>query len=451
MALSSPGIGSGIDVKGIVSQLIAIERQPVVRILERNVELKAALSGYGKLASDLSTFQSAMQDLSDVDKFSVFSTTSSNEDVVTASASGDAARGVVEVDVQRLAENHRLVAGTAFADTDTTVVAGTGETMTLTVGGSAFTVDIGDQTLAGVRDAINDASDNTGVTASIITDDTGSYLTLTSERTGADGFVTASFSGSDPLSLSALNDDRDASGTFDADDLNAVTVLEGQFTVTTSTNEVTDAITGVTLSLKDTGTSTVRIDRDTATVQKNVEAFVSAYNKVIGTLNELRDGALQTDRSTLNSLEARFRTELTQAVDSDGAYSRLFEIGITTQRDGTLAVDSSALSNVLENNFDEVATLFASENTGYAVRFERLADAYLDTGGLIDSRRQSLNRQVSDNDDRKLSLEQRIELKEQRLLEQFGGLDGVVSSLNAQADRLTQQLESIQATTLNRD
>lgn len=451
MALSSPGIGSGIDVKGIVSQLISIERQPVVRILERNVELKAALSGYGKLASDLSTFQNAMQDLSDVDKFSVFSTTSSNEDVVTASASGDAARGVVEVEVQRLAENHRLVAGTAFADTDTTTVAGTGETMTLTVGGSAFTVDIGDQTLAGVRDAINDAPDNTGVTASIITDDTGSYLTLTSEQTGADGFVSASYSGSDPFSLSALNDDRDASGTFDADDLNAVTVLEGQFTVTTSTNQVNDAITGVTLSLKETGTSTVRIERDTGAVQTNVEAFVSAYNKVISTLNELRGGALQTDRSTLNSLEARFRTELTQAVDGDGAYSRLFEIGITTQRDGTLTVDSSALSNVLENNFDEVATLFASKDSGYAVRFERLADAYLDTGGLIDSRRQSLNRQVSDNDDRKLSLEQRIEIKEQRLLEQFGGLDGVVSSLNAQADRLTQQLASIQATTLNRD
>lgn len=449
MALSSPGIGSGLDVQGIVSQLIAIERQPVVRILERNVELKAALSGYGKLSSALSTFQSAMQDLSDLEKFSVFSATSSDDAVVTASASSDAAQGVVEVEVKRLAENHRLAAGTAFADTGTTTVAATGETMTIDVGGDAFTVDIGDKTLAQVRDAINDDDANTGVTASIITDDTGSYLTLTSSATGSDGLISVSYSGADAFSFNTLNADRDASGGFTATDLDAVAVLEGQFTVTSSTNSISSAVSGVTFTLQGEGTSTVRVSRDTDEVGKNVKAFVSAYNGVVSTLNELRDGVLQIDRSTLNSIESRFRAELSQGVQG-GTYSQLFEIGITTKRDGTLELDSTALNTVLEGNFDDLATLFATEDTGYATRFEDLAGFYLDSGGLIDNRRQSLNRQVSDNEDRKLSLEQRIAIKEQRLLQQFGGLDGVVSSLNAQGDWLTAQLDSIQATTLNR-
>jgi len=442
--LSSPGIGSGLDVQGIVSQLIQVEQRPILRNSERTVELQAALSGYGKLSSAMAEFQSAMQKLSSSDEFRIFSATSSDEDVVKASASSDAARGVFDVDVQRLAENHRMVAGTAFADTDATEVGTTGDTMTIAVGGGVLEIDLEGLTLGAVRDAINDASNNPGVTATIVTDDTGNYLTLTGGETGSDNFVTVTFGGADPFSFENLNVDRDGDAAFTAADLDAVVVLENRFTVTSNRNSIADAVTGLTLDLESVGTSTVRIDRDTAAVGDNVRSFVSAYNGVVSTIDELKGGVLEGDTSTLAFIESQLRSVLLEGVGVEGAvYSQLFEIGISTTREGTLEVENDSLNRALEGNFEDVATLFSAPERGYALRFDSLADDFLSASGIFSSREDSLGNQIDILKDRKIELERRLALKEARLFAQFSQLDGLLASLNATSDYLTQQLDNL--------
>ncbi|MCA8973856.1 MAG: flagellar filament capping protein FliD, partial [Planctomycetes bacterium] len=305
--LSTPGVGSGLDISSIIDQLMAIERRPLVKVGTRQVELEARLSAFGKLKSTVSTFESAMAGLEDADKFKFFQATSSNEDVLTASAAAGAARGRYSVEVVRIAENHRMAAATVFSDTDTTTIGTTGDTMTITVGSASFDVEYGDLTLDGVRDAINEAGAAHGVTASLLQDDTGYHLTLAADDTGSDHLLGVSYSATDSFSFQTLNADRDGSGGFTGADLDAVLTLENSFTATRSSNSVSDVISGVTLSLVDAGSVTIDVDRDMSAIRGSVNEFIGAYNSVVSTTAKLRNEVLADERASLLSLEARFR------------------------------------------------------------------------------------------------------------------------------------------------
>src|SRR3990172_3811334 len=128
--LNSPGIGSGLDVRSIVDRLMAVERQPLVRLDTRAVELRTQVSAYGQLKGALSTFKDAMAKLNDLTKFKVFAAKSSDEAVLSASASSTAAKGTYAITVNRIAENHRLGPNQTFADTDTTTIGTVGDTAT---------------------------------------------------------------------------------------------------------------------------------------------------------------------------------------------------------------------------------------------------------------------------------------------------------------------------------
>ena len=441
--LSSPGIGSGLDVQAIVQQLITLEQAPIVRLTEREVSLQASLSGFGQLKSTVAEFQNAMKSLSSSDQFRIFSGQSSNEDVVEVSATSSAAQGVFGIDVQRLAENHRQVSSNSFADSTVTPIGTTGDTMTIQVGGGSFTVEIGDLTLDEVRTAINDADDNSGVTASIITDDTGSYLSLTANETGSSNLITATYSGADPFALTTINEDRDGDLSFTASDLDAVVELENQFTVTRPSNTISDAVSGISLDLKSVGSSTISIDRDIAAVKDNVRGFVNAFNAVVSSLDELKGGVLASDTASLVSFESQFRAVLLEPANGEGVFTNLFEIGVSTKRNGQLEVDDSVLDSAVSENFADVADLFANDFSGFAVRFDNLADELLAADGVFNSREASIERQVSQIQDRRLVLEDRLLIKEERLLLQFSALDGLLTSLNATSDFLTRQLDQL--------
>ena len=312
--LSTPGIGSGLDISSIIDQLMTIESQPLVQLGVEEIELQAQLSAFGTLKSTVSTFSDAMSELSDADKFKVFKVTSSDEDVLTAAADSTTAKGTFGIEVTRIAENHRLAATTVFADTDTTKIGNPGDTMTITVGATAFVVDIGGKTLD-ERSATpsTPASDNAGVTASTLQDDDGFHLTLSADETGSASFVGVTYSGVDPFTLASLNSDRDLSGTFTRADLDAVLTIENAFTVTRSSNTVSDVIQGVTLNLEQTGTTTIDIERDDDKIIGAVEQFIAAYNDVVSTIDELTANVLSTDRASLTNLEAQFRAVLNTA------------------------------------------------------------------------------------------------------------------------------------------
>lgn len=441
-AISSPGLGSGLDVNGIISALMAVERQPLDALNERKTQLNQDLSAYGRLKSAISDFRTAMDGLATIDKFSINTASSSNEGVFTVSAASSAVPGNYSIDfsdngTNQLAQAHKL-SSLDFADTSSSI--GATGTLRLDVGGSSFDVviDASNNSLDGIKNAINSAADNTGVAATVINVDSGSRLLLTSDKTGAASSVTLS----------------DVSGNVSAT-LAASTVTAGQDaifsvdgnTVTSASNTVTGVIEGVTLELTALGaagtTETLSVGRDNSAVQENVQAFVDAYNNLRGTIGYLGKGDLQGD-NTLISIESQMRNILNTPPTGLGtALQFLSEVGIKTERSGDLSLDTTLLSEKLADDFSGVAQLFANDSQGYAFRLEALAGEQLDINGIIDTREDGINARIGRLDGQIDNYEYRLTLTEARYRAQFTALDSMLASMQSTSSFLTQQLSAL--------
>jgi flagellar hook-associated protein 2 len=437
-AITAAGIGSGLDIEGIVQSLMALERRPLNQLQARQNTFETQLSAYGKIKSALSSFQTAMQDLSSVSKFQVHTATSSDDSIFTSTASSSAVPGTYSIQfddngTHQLATADTMNSTVAVADGDTSI--GTTGDVTIDVGGSAFTitVDATNDTLNGIRDAINNASDNTGVTATVVNADGGATLILTSENTGTDDTIT--ITDATNLGLTTVSAAQDA----------IVTI--GGFQVTSTSNSITSAIDGVTINLKalDTAgvTQTLTIGRDTDKVTESVQAFVDAYNELRSTMSSQRAGTLSGDNGLL-SIESRMRSIMNTAPAAiTSNFSFLAELGITTQEGGDLTLDSADLKTALDADFSGVAQLLANDAEGYIFRLEAVVDDFLDFDGLIDSREDGLGANIDRLEDQKLQMEYRLELIEKRYRAQFTAMDQLVASLQATGAFLTQQLASL--------
>jgi len=190
--LSAAGIGSGLDINGIVSQLMNVERQPLTKLQSRIDGYGSQLSAYGQLKSTLDSFETSMSTLSAVKHFQVFSATSTNSDALTATTDEYAGAGSYQVKVLGLAENHKMGSATGLTSTDTFGGAA-GNKLDITVGSaSPFSIDLSSgMTLSQIKDAINADSNNPGVKATIV-NGTGTELrlVLTSDQTGYDNRIT---------------------------------------------------------------------------------------------------------------------------------------------------------------------------------------------------------------------------------------------------------------------
>lgn len=444
MAITAAGVGSGIDIETIVSQLMTLERQPLDRLESRESVTNAQLSAYGQIKSALSSFQDAMSDLSSIDEFKIYSSTSSDEDVLTAETDESAASGIYNLTIDQLAQNHKL--GSAeFADTDTIGGGGVDDKLTLTVGTESMDVDLSTaKTLTEIRDAINSDENNPGVTATILNTGGGNQrLVLTSNESGYENRVQLSYGGTidaNTLNLATTNQDSDGVTLTDLADLDAVFSIDG-FSLTSSSNNVSGVMDGITFDLKQTGSVTLNIERDTESIEASAQAFVDAYNAVLSTINTQRNGQLSGD-SSLRSIEGLMRNVLNTAPSGlSGIFSSLSEVGIKTNAEtGRLELDSSDFSEALNADFDSVAQLFANDDQGFAFRFEALAESLLDTDGLIDAREDGLRDRISTLQDQQADYERRLELKEKALRSQYAALDSLVGSLQTTSDFLTQNL-----------
>ena len=310
--LSSPGIGSGLDVNGIVNQLMIAERQPL-NILNRQEQVyNQKLSAFGQVRSALATFQTALNDLSNGSKFQALSATSSDTKVLSASASGKAIPASYQIGVTQLAQQHK-VASAGYATTDAVIGSGTLNIQfgTYDSGLNSFTANAdkaaksisiapANNTLAGIRDAINAA--NAGVTATVVNDGTaaGNRLVLTSSDSGASNSLKISVTDDDgtPLNTTGLSalayDPTAAVGSGKnleqkATALDALLDIDG-IAVKQSTNTVKDAIDGVTLNLAQTNVGqklTLVVGRDSKAVTDAVQAFVTSYNGASSTLKNV--------------------------------------------------------------------------------------------------------------------------------------------------------------------
>jgi flagellar hook-associated protein 2 len=450
MAITAAGVGSGLDVESIVTQLMEIERQPITRLENKQSTVNLQISAYGRLTSKVSDFQSAMANLSSASKFKSFSAVSNDESLFTVSASSSAAAGTYNVEVQSVAERSKI-ATNAFASSSTEVGEGG---LTISTGTDSFDVSIsqnaGNNTLAGIRDAINNASDNTGVTASIVNDDDGAHLVLSSDDTGLENAlkVTVSDTGdgnnTDDLGLSSLAYEKGVveHRTAISTAADAKIKIDG-FTVTSSSNTITSAVSGLTINVKDTGSSTIEVNRDDESITESVQAFVDAYNTIKTEIKSHREGKLEAD-STLLALERQISNVLNSGNAITGSsFSYLIQVGISIDETGVMSLDESKLSDVLDSDFDSVVNLFSAEGEGLANRLETLTDGFLGTEGLIQARKDGLNAQLDRIDDQILKVEDRLVSVERRIRAQFSSLDTLVSSLQSTGSFLTSQLASM--------
>jgi flagellar hook-associated protein 2 len=387
MAISSPGVGSGLDVNTIVTQLMALERRSITGLDSKEAKYQAQLTAYGSLKGALSTFQSAVAALATPAKFSTVKASVADSTVAAISAS-TATEGSYSLEVQTLAKAHKLKSAT-FAATSTTVgtgkltiAFGTYNADTFTVNpdkaSKEITIDAAHGSLTGVRDAINAA--NAGVTASIVNDGTGYRLTITSKDTGLANALRIAVDDDDAADtdmsgLSQLaHDGRTLSGvanlTQTVEAKNAIAVIDG-ITVSKASNVLTDVIEGATLTLLKENTpsaTTVSVTRDTAGVQASVQGFVKAYNDLQKTITDLSKYDAATKRastltgdSALRSVQTQLRTAFNKALSTaGGGLSSLADIGITFQTDGTLKLDATKLTAAMNDTTKDVSTLFAS-------------------------------------------------------------------------------------------
>ncbi len=441
--IMSPGIGSGLDVNSIVTQLMSIERRPLDLLDQRKSDLDAQISAYGKLKGAFATFQAAMRKLETADRFQIFSTSSSDEAVATAKAGPGAAAGTVDVAVSQLAARHKIASG-PYASA---ALVGTG-TLTISVGAESFDVAVagGSGTLSAIRDAINSAPGNTGVTATLLNDTAGTRLVLTAKETGT----------ANALQVSVVDDDGQNA---DATGLSALTFLSGGtqrmsevraaadalltidgFDVVSASNSVSDAVTGVTLDLKAVGSATIDFARDDSAIQKSVQEFADAFNALRTTISDLRKGKLAGD-ANLTSIEGSLLGVLGTAASLPGsAFTYLAEIGVSLDKNGKMQVDANRLSAAMSADFDGVTKLFTDETQGFVGRLSDLATNLTGVDGILALREEGLSGRVRAMASQRIQIERRLEITEQRLRAQFTALDTLVSQLQSTSAFLTQQL-----------
>jgi flagellar hook-associated protein 2 len=446
--IQAPGIGSGLDVNDIVTKLMEIERQPIDNLTTKKSFVNAQISAYGSLKSKVSDFQTAMSNLNSPEKFQVYQATSGSESVFTSSVSSGAVAGNYNIEVVNLAERDKI-ATKAYTDSSTVVGEGT---LNISIGADSFelTIDGTNNTLAGIRDAINNATDNTGVSATIVTGDDGARLVLSSEETGTDNALRISVTDSDggntdETGLSALAYNPEGGVEFRAaisSAQNALVRIDG-FNVSSSTNTITGAVDGITINAASIGTTTLSVTRDDEKILESVEAFATAFNALRTEINNQRSGQLEAD-STLLSLERQVFDVLNAGSSIDGSsFSYLIEAGVSIDKNGVMGVDSDRINDIMNTDFESFTNLFASENGGFAAKLSNLANGWLETNGLIDSREDGLKTQVEGIDDQILRMEDRLISVEARIRAQFTALDTLVSSLNNTSSFLTQQLASL--------
>lgn len=488
---SGIGLGSGLDIEALVNSLIAAQGKPKAEKLDdRELTTQAKITAYGNVKSALATFKDQVAILKDTTKLqgraaSVINdpaTANPEASFFTATASSYSAVSSYKVEVESLAEAHKLAS--PYFQTEGTVI-GTG-TIRLKVKPDpgqpdvtqSFDIVIGDssKTLAGIRDAINDRSDTTGVTATIVEADAGKRLVLTTNEPGTDNRLNVE------IVSDGDGDDSDNSGLSQltyidggSQNLTEITAasdarirLDGTAAgngelITSSTNTIVGKIEGLTLELKkaDPGfLHTLNVNKDTSGSRQKIEDFVNAYNDVMDILNDvtkvnedttvargqaLGGGDLLGD-STIRIIERTLQTGISQLVRNPGGIESLSQMGILSDKEtGKLTINSEKLDSSLTSHFDSVGKLFGADFyddgvDGVGTYLYKQLDSYLSFDGLVTLETTSLNDEIGRIQRERIELNETLADLEVELTLKFSTLDALLGKFQLESSRLVQQL-----------
>lgn len=472
MAISSIGLGSGLQVESIISQLVALEKAPITTLQTKATAIQSQVSTMATVKSQMSALYDLSFKMSLDAGWNAATATSSNASAVNATITGNVKAGSITVGVSQLAQTQSTQS--AVLASGTTLPAGTLKidigSWTTSSGSSTFaqtssvsvSVDAG-ATVEQVAAAINDA--DAGVTASVVSDANGSRLVMTSKTTGkAAGFrVTASDGNGDPVTdgsglskfafdLAATTPYGSASNAYQVAQ-NAMATVNG-VAVEYASNTITDVVAGVSLELsaQTTSTATIKIATNTTSIKSSIQGFVDAYNALAATLNTATKydadtktaGVLQGD-STIVTLKNAMRRMVTSGATA-GTYSRLGDIGLSLDVDGKMSVNDSKLTTALAD-VSNLKKLFAIDNgdantNGIARKIKDFTNGLLSTDGVVTHKTDALQASITRNTAEQDKVTARAVTVEARLRKTYTALDVKMASLTALNTYVTQQIES---------
>jgi flagellar hook-associated protein 2 len=384
--LQQIGIGSTLPITQVLSGLMQIESIPLTQLQNQVTGVQTEISAYGQLSSALATFQQSLTQLTLPTQFKSLTASVANTSVLSASAVYGAQTGTYTVNVTQLAQSQTLVAA-GQASLNSSLLSGSGPaTVSIAFGtqsgttftsnaqqpGGTITIDSSNDTLSGLRDAINAA--NLGVTASIVNDGSSTpyRLVLTSNSTGANESMQITVSGDTGLA-SAIGYPPPSGTPASQQMTQTVAAQDAQLTVnglalSSTTNTIASALPGLSLTLAQTGSTTMTVASDTSSIQKNIDNFVSAYTTLQASLQQLTaynpsgtNGPLIGDATTMQ-IQSQLSRIVASALTGTGTsgYTTLAQVGITLNADGSLSVDDSKLSSALASNPTQFASLFGT-------------------------------------------------------------------------------------------
>ncbi|MBS9724734.1 flagellar filament capping protein FliD [Stutzerimonas stutzeri] len=463
------GLGTGLDIDGMVTAIADAEKAPKQAQIDRlTTKTETSLSAVGTLTSAVETFEASLTALeSSSSSFEGLGVQSSADGVASATAGAGAVPGSYEVEVISLASSSKVASASLEGGASTTF--DSGGTLTIDVGDNAsYEVQVAPgASLTEIRDAINSQlSATAGISANIITDASGARLVLSSEVTGEGTDLYVKGTGD----LAALNINVDEDGNHDLTQQsgtgagsitlasNASYKIDG-LELSSSTNTVT-ALSGLSIKLTAEGTTTLTVAPNTEGLKTSIEAFVSAYNNLITVTNALTrvttsedetstdEDETSTDAGALvgdalvRSLLGSIRNELVQPSTGSGELSVLAQLGVTTNKDGTLSIDDAKLSSALETHYDEVQAFFVGDD-GLIPRLKSVTEPYTAPGGLLAGRTESLQKTMTQLSEQQQALDRRIDSLTTSLYTKYNNMDILVAQLQATSESILATLNAL--------
>lgn len=477
------GIGSGIKIDEIVSALVNAEKAPKTNQLDRlEKQTTTRISAIGTLTGAMNSFKTALDALNKPSLFESRTASTSNSSVLKATATTTAPAGTYSVQVQQLAASSKVALQSVTNGTDGTKATFNSGTLEISAGSTSISVDVtaANNTLAGMRDAINEAGKGKGISATIITDDSGSRLVLSSTKTGEGNDIKVAVTedgettGSNALSTQAFiptadpdntgafikpNSDTGAGGVI-SQAKSAKLTIDGLQLVRNS-NKIEDALEGVTLDLvaaqsatdlTDGKTINLTVGVDKASVKSNLQKFVDAYNALVTSSAQLTAvvevegskpvaGPLVGD-STVRSVLAGLRNEIVKTTGSETGVRALADLGITTGKDGKLSIDDTTLTAALDSNFDQVGG-YLTGSDGLMGRLSGFVSNYVATDGVLKQRDSALRGTLKNIDSQREALTKRVESLQTRLYAQYNAMDSLVAQLSRTSESLSGMLANL--------
>ena len=447
--ITSAGIGSGLDVKSIVSQLVALEKQPLTKLKAKAETVQAQVSAYGQIKSMVSALSDAVRSLASLTGWNGVTATSSDSAAVSVSAIGGTSPTVFSVGVTTLA---KAKATTSAAITPPGAPLGQGTLNLSLTSGSSVNIEVSaEDTVASIASSINGAA--AGVTATVLTDASGDRLMLRSANTGLDAAFSLSVIGdADGVLTDAAGLSRLVVGSTTTQvAADAVATVNG-VTVTSASNTFANTVAGVTFTaLKvTTAPAEINIARDLSTVKTGIDAFVKAYNEINLTIADATKydastktaGVLQGD-STVLGLQSALRG-LLQSGTTGGAFSMLSDVGITQELGGALAVNSAKLDAALLRP-DDLKNLFRADTgseltNGIATKLQSFSAGLMAATGLFSTKGTSLQKALDRNSQEQTRVNDRATRVEAQLNRRYSALDSQMASLTALNAYVAQQV-----------